>query len=239
MSLFARHWDSVNYDGENKHPFGEWEEAPRRPTEESERFYENFRLFVRLAKEDPRFRITTYGEIAERLAARPPRIIRREDLPQIRDQLRERLYPLKEPDSFCLSDLFRAARAFLTGADSWECIPERGFLYAPEAAEETIVLSAEEVGRSAAVIPSSGFLPVRIEAGGKTIGPADWLLAAYEVLCGAETVTVEPGKEQLPSLDRLPLARDLSLKGTWIHSPDFEDNWLSDRLRWQSWTMRF
>ena len=79
----------------------------------------------------------------------------------------------------------------------------------------------------------------RIGIGGKTIGPADWLLAAYEVLCGAETVMVEAGREQLPSLDRLPLARDLSLKGTWIHSDSFEDNWLSDRLRWQSWTMRF
>ena len=239
MSLFSEHWDSVNYNKINKHPFGEWEEAPRRPVRETERFYENLRLFVRLAKEDPRFRITTYGEIAERLAAIPPRIVRREDLPRFRDHLRERLYPMTEPDSFCLSDLFRAARAFLLGADAWKCVPERGFLYAPEAAKESVVLRAEEVKQSAANLPASGFLPVRIGIGWKTIGPADWLRAAYEVLCGAETVTVEAGREQLPSLDRLPLARDLSLRGTWIHSDSFRDNWLSDRLRWQSWTMRF
>ena len=239
MSLFSRHWDSVNYNKVNKHPFGEWEEAPRRPARETERFFENLRLFARLVREDPRFRITTYGEIAEGLAARPPRVVRREDLPGIRDRLRERLYPLTEPDSFCLSDLFRAARSFLLGADVWECVPERGFLYAPEAAEESVVLSAEEVRQSAAGLPSSGFLPVRIEIGEKTIGPADWLLAAYEVLCGAETVGIEPGRDQLPSLDRLPHARDLSLKGTWIHSDSFRDDWLSDRLRWQSWTMRF
>ena len=239
MSLFNRHWDSVNYNKVNKHPFGEWEEAPRRPARETERFFENLRLFARLAREDPRFRITTYGEIAEGLAARPPRVIRREDLPGIRDRLRERLYPLTEPDSFCLSDLFRAARSFFLGADVWECVPERGFLYAPESAEESVVLSAEEVRQSAVGLPSSGFLPVRIEIGEKTIGPADWLLAAYEVLCGAETVGIEPGRGQLPSLDRLPHARNLSLKGTWIHSDSFRDDWLSDRLRWQSWTMRF
>ncbi len=239
MSLFRQHWDAVNYNKINKHPFGEWEEAPRRPAEETERFYENLRLFVRLAKEDPRFRITTYGEIAERLAQKPPRIVRKEDLRLIRDRLREKLYPLTEPDSFCLSDLFRAARAHLLGADAWECRNERGFLYAPEAAKESVVLTAEALRRSAAALPASGFLPVRIDVGGKTIGPADWLVAAYEVLCGAETVWIEPGREQLPPLDRLPLARDLSLKGTWIHSDSFEDNWLSDRLRWQSWTMRF
>ena len=137
------------------------------------------------------------------------------------------------------SNRFRAARAFLLGADARECVRERGFLYAPEAAEESVVLSADEVRASAKNLPGTGFLPVRIGIGGKTIGPADWLRAAYEVLCGAETVTVEAGREQLPSLDRLPLARDLNLRGTWIHSDSFRDNWLSDRLRWQSWTMRF
>ena len=146
---------------------------------------------------------------------------------------------MTEPDSFCLSDLFRAARAFLLGADAWECVPERGFLYAPETAVESVVLSAEEMRQSAASLAISGFLPVQIEISGKRIGPADWLRAAYEVLCGAEMVSIEAGREQLPSLDRIPLARDLSLRGTWIHSDSFEDNWLSDRLRWQSWTMRF
>ena len=99
--------------------------------------------------------------------------------------------------------------------------------------------SADDIRQSAYTIPEDGFLPTGISINGKLIGPADWLYAALEVLDGAQTVRIHPDRQQLPSLDCIPLTRDLALKGTWRHSNSFEDRYLSNRLRWQSWTMRF
>jgi hypothetical protein len=87
-------------------------------------------------------------------------------------------------------------------------------------------------------IKDGEFLPEKIKAGKEYIGPADWLYGALEVLLGAKSVTVKP-KPQLPSLDCMPEVRDSAFKGTWQHSDSFEDKYLSDRLRYQSWTMRF
>ena len=99
--------------------------------------------------------------------------------------------------------------------------------------------TAEEIRASARTLPKEGFLPAVISINGKNIGPADWLYAALDVLTDARNATIVPDRPQLPSLDCLPKTRDLSLKGTWRHSDTFEDRYLSDRLRWQSWTMRF
>ena len=33
--------------------------------------------------------------------------------------------------------------------------------------------------------------------------------------------------------------RDFRPKGGWILSPDFKDDYASDRLRWQFWTLRY
>ena len=82
------------------------------------------------------------------------------------------------------------------------------------------------------------FLPERIAIADEFIGPADLLVAAYDALSGEEIITVHP-KPQLPSLDILPEVRDASVKGTWMRSDEFEDKYLSDRLRLQSYTMHF
>ena len=91
---------------------------------------------------------------------------------------------------------------------------------------------------SAANIPENAFLPTAIAVGAQRLGPADWLYAALEVLDGKATVDVLP-KAQMPSLDELPEVRDCAQSGTWVHSPDFADRYLSERLRLQAWTMRF
>ena len=79
---------------------------------------------------------------------------------------------------------------------------------------------------------------VRKLFGNNFIGPADWLYAALEVLQGKTEVVIKP-KPQLPCLDCMSEVRDSSFKGTWQHSDSFEDKYLSDRLRYQSYTMRF
>lgn len=83
-------------------------------------------------------------------------------------------------------------------------------------------------------------LPPKIDVGGVSVGPADFLIAALEVLeTGAERVTVRP-REQLGDIaSKMPNLAKFSHAGTWIYWPQFKDRYLSDRLRFQFWTLRF
>ncbi len=237
-SLFSEWWDIVNYDKENLRAFGEWKECKRRPPEQSGRFYKNLDSFITMIKNDERFRIVTYGDVASELKKERSRIITKAQLREIRNQLEKNLFPVTVPDSYSLSDIFLACRDFLTGKDEHFCGKVYGFLSKPYAADESFTLSAEEIKKSAESIDTNLFLPEKITVGGKSLGPADWLTAALDILCGKNETTVNP-KPQLPCLDVLKEVRDCSFRGTWRHSDSFEDRYLSDRLRYQSWTMRF
>jgi hypothetical protein len=80
------------------------------------------------------------------------------------------------------------------------------------------------------------FLPAQIVVGKHLLGPADFLFAALDVLCGSDWVTLSPRSQQ-PCLDDYPKLRDSDMRG-WIHDEKFKDQYLSDRLRWQAWTFR-
>ena len=237
MAMYEDFWDRVNYNKENKHPFGEWEEAPRLPVEKTERFYDSIRRFIRLIKSDERFRITSYGELAERLRAEPPRRVSRDDLPRIKEELRRALGPIASP-SLSVADVFLACRAFLLGEDTHTGGRVHGFLEAPHAVSEPLTVTRKEMIASATAIDPEEFLPPAIRVGEVTLGPADWLMAALDILTGEERATVLP-KPQLPSLDMLPGLKAPSLYPGWLQSDRFEDCFLSERLRLQSWTMRF
>ena len=86
----------------------------------------------------------------------------------------------------------------------------------------------------------SRFLPVSVEVGGVRIGPADFLFAALEAIeTGAEEVAVAP-RDQLGDIALyLPKMAKANFKGTWIYVPEYQDNWTSNRLRWQFWTFRY
>lgn len=43
----------------------------------------------------------------------------------------------------------------------------------------------------------------------------------------------------MPDLDVMPWLKTVNFKGGWMQSDEFEDKYLSDRLRLQAWTMRF
>ena len=73
--------------------------------------------------------------------------------------------------------------------------------------------------------------------GDTKIGPADFLFAAMDVICGEKEITVEP-KNQISNLDILPFIRDKVFESKWLHGPDFKDAFLSDRLYYQGWTLR-
>lgn len=230
----TRYFDGVNFRGENT-PESEWKPCPTRTNEEVEGLFERFDFLARTIKNDSRFKTVTYEDIA-RIYGDKDRVITRESFGEIKAQILEDFFPVTTPDSFCISDLLLACRDLLCGKKEHKCGKVYGFLDTPYAITEPITLSSDEV-ISAAEQFGDRFLPERLVIGEKVIGPADWLRAALEVLDGAESVTVHPDVWQI-DLDEFPFWRDLNYKGSWLHSKDFEDKYLSKRFRLQSWTLR-
>jgi hypothetical protein len=193
---------------------------------------------VKLIKADPRFRITTYKEISEEIATEGDRVVRATDIPEIARKLNKSFENIRTPVSLSISDIALACRNLLLGKKEHKCGDVYGFLTAPYAINEEIILSAEDIIEGAKQIEDDKMLPSYIMAGDKKIGPADWLFGALQVLQGKSEVVLTP-RAQLPSLDIIPETRDAYFKGTWRHSDSFEDKYLSDRLRYQAWTLRF
>lgn len=46
-------------------------------------------------------------------------------------------------------------------------------------------------------------------------------------------------REQLGSFRDIDVFERFRMGGTWMHSPEFKDAYLTDRLRLQLWTLRF
>lgn len=226
--------DLLNFNGENI-PEDKWILSKVRPAEVREKFCDNFRLLLSLIEADPRFEVTTFGEIAASLPRE--RKVAREEIDEIAKALNEAWFPVTSPESLSLCDCMLACRDFLVGKDEHICEKSYGFLGEPYAISESLTLTAHEIRQSAYELNCDGFLPEFIFIGDKKLGPADWVRAALKVLCGEEKVTLEPLPWQI-DLDQFPAIRDLAYKNTWIHVKTLEDRWLSDRFRLQSWTFR-
>lgn len=238
-ALVSECWDTLNYKKENLYPFGQWLESKRRDPEITKNFYAGLKRLIQMIKADPRFRITNYEELAEELAQEGQRIVTKEIIPSLATSLKTEFFPVTDPCSLSISDMFLACRGLLLGEEVHVCGKVYGFLEQPAAITEETTLSREDMIRSAEAMDVSRFLPSRIKVGEQKIGPGDWLRAAMEILQGKETVTIQPGP-QLPSLDCMPSLRDCDFtKSRWMQSDDFQDNYLSERLRLQAWTMRF
>lgn len=231
-------WDAVNYHKENLVPFGQWIEPEDLPDEITQTVLKNMRTLVRMVKNDPRFRITTYSELAKELAEEGERTVTKEMIEPLYKKLKSNFFPVQEPISLSLADMMLSARDILLGKNEHICSDVYGFLSKPYEIENEMTVSAQDIISACAQIKDGEFLPEKIKVGEKHIGPADWLIGAMEVILGEKEVKITR-KPQLPSLDCMPEVRDCAFKGTWQHSDSFEDNYLSDRLRYQSWTMRF
>ncbi len=235
MSMYNEWWDMVNCKGENA-PADQWRESKRNPVEMTEGYYRNFDFLVGMLKADPRFRITTYERLAGQYCSET-RNIRLKDLPGLKAQMEEEFFPVTLPHSYCISDLFHACRAFLAGAEDYECGKVRGFLEEPFAITDPVTVTKDEMIASAKGMSADGWLPLSISVGDKLLGPADWLRAAMAVLCGEDSVTVQPGVWQI-DLDQFPKLRDQDLKLKWVDTKDLMDDHLSRRARLQTWTIR-
>ena len=233
-AMLAEFWDMVNFYGENT-PEAEWKLCRQRPAEETKRFYENFAYMVERIKADPRFHITTYGEYAKTHCG-GKREIRPEQIPALQKQLRESMFPVTEPDSYCIADVFLACRDFLLGEKIHTCGAVYGFLEQPCDCGQACRVTAEQMRASAAAI-GDGFLPAAIAVGEFCVNPAQWLFGAMEVLSGKTEAELLPANWQI-DMDQLPATRDQDLNGSWVHSREFKDVYLSHRFRLQSWTYR-
>ncbi len=114
-----------------------------------------------------------------------------------------------------------------------------GFLSEPMGITESCAVSADGLRKAAQSLDLARFLPPQIRVDGQQLGPADFLFAGLDCLCTSdETITLQP-RPQLNSLQGLPRLADFKLRGTWLHSPDLADRYLSQRLRLQAWTLRY
>ena len=234
MSMYTTHWDEVNFRGKNTPP-AQWKSPQRLPEEATEQFFSTLARLVRMIKADPRFRVVTYETIGREYGG--PRRLTRDMLPGIKAQLEQKFFPVTLPQSFCLSDLFAACRAFLLGGTSHDCGTVYGFLEEPFAVSAPVAVTGEAMRQSAATLPEDGFLPLSIPVGEQKLGPADWLRAALEILCGADCAAVCPGPWQI-DLDQFPALKDMHLEKSWINTEWEEDRHVSRRARLQSWTIR-
>lgn len=232
MICFSEFWDKVNYDKKNLSVFGKWKTCPSRTDEEIERFFRHLDQLIRALKEDPRFEITSIGDILDE--AQKERVIRRSDAANILAELKENRLM-----AFSRSELVMAAAAFLKNPEltEWKTEPVYGFLEEPVGCKESVELTAEMVRECADAFVTGEFLPLAIRAGDTMIGPMDFLLAAWEVLSGNGIARVQPCRQtEVPA--EFEHLHKLSLKGSWLHSDTFEDAYLSHRLRLQTWTLR-
>jgi len=228
--LFREFWDVLNYDKENLRPFGDWLPCAKEPPERVARFYAGFRELIRAMKADGGFTFTTVSRVLEEENQKPLRVIHREDCPALLAALRENI---RAVGRFCPADILQAATHFLlTDGEAFHPGKVYGFLEEPVGIMSPVTVTAQELRALAGALDFSTFLPPRIG----DLGPADFLLGALEVLCGASEATLTPRAQQA-DLSPYPKLRDLQLRGTWRHSDAFKDRCLSGRLRRQAWTI--
>ena len=236
-SICKSFWDADNYNKVNTQKEN-WIKSEIHAPHDTDRFYENFRLFVRLLKSNPNFKIVTYEELNKGID-QSERKITLADLENIRKQLNESFFPVTTPNSYCISDIFLGAKNLLLGKKEHVCGKVYGFLSEPYSAKEPTEITKDEAIELAKSINENDFLPSVFYINKKAIGACDllWTFLAF-LLDDATTYTIGPNIPWQIDLDEFPSLRDLNYKSSWIHSDSLNDDYLSARLRMQSWTIR-
>ena len=235
-AVYTQFWDSLNYLNGAYTSFGKWKVSPERPAEETAMFYGRLRKLFRLIKSDPRFELTDLDRLASKEVARRP--IERDEVPALLAAMKRNLACTRNP-SRSVADVFQAAVRFLRGEQIAPPGKVYGFLDRPVGVVRPTELRASDLRAAARRIDLSTFLPSSIIVGDAEVGPADFLVAALEVIAnGSERVVITP-REQLGDMSGFERLRDFKPRGRWILSPDFKDEYASDRLRWQFWTLRY
>ena len=230
-------WDGDNFNRKNT-PQAEWIKSEIHSPEDTERFYKNFRALACALRDDPSFEILTYGELSNKIREQK-RIITPRNLYDIHEQLKDKFFPVTTPNSYCIADILQACCSFLLGKDKHVCGKVYGFLKEPYVSSEALTINRSEAVKIVKEINFSDFLPEKFCINEKTIGARELLdaLLAF-LLYDAESYTITPNQPWQIDLNEFPTLRDLNYKGSWIHADSLNDSYLSNRLRYQSWTIR-
>ena len=230
-------WDADNFNVTNT-PKEKWIKSEIHDNTDTERFYRNLRTFVRALRDNDDFEIITYNDLEKNLVE-DVRTIDIETLKQIRPMLKERFFPITVPNSYCISDIFLACANLLCGAESHTCGKVYGFLSEPYSITEKTLITKEEAVALAKSITDYDFLPPVFLINEKKIGPRNLLDAFFAFLLdGVDSFVSESNAPWQIDLNEFPSLRDLDYKASWISGKDLKDDFLSDRLRLQSWTIR-
>ncbi len=236
IAVKTEFWDVLNYDKTNLREFGDWIEADDRDPAQTEKFYRGVKELMHKLQNDDRFIVTNLNEILSRRKPRVP--LKRAMLPDIRVKLKDDFAPIREP-SYSVSDIFYAVVRMLNGEDEYLPSTVYGFLSKPYGVAEACTVTSDGLRRAAASIKTDTFIPEKVSVDDLDIGSADFLFAALDLLIdGGNEIKIMP-KEQLVSMEDFKALQAFHLKGTWRHSDDFNDDYLSDRLRLQCWTLRY
>lgn len=212
MAVCSEFWDGVNYRGGNLCEFGQWKPSAPRSAEDTKEYYARLRKFIRLLRADGRFAFPTLEDLAKRKS--------------------------KLESNLCMADRFAMLVKQLRGEDFVPGGKVYGFLSEPYRITNSVSLKVADVKSAAAKIDLNGFLPSEIEVGGTKIGPADFMQAAkLSLVAGGDEITIKP-EDPKDLLDDYPALRDFHPKGTWLFPDSFKDEYASDRLRLQFWTLR-
>lgn len=238
MIVKKQHWDIENFLRGNNVEFGKWNPPALRTAEDYHLALSRIHAFVKRLKSDPRFEFSDTEELMAKI--KPRRAITMSDISAVRRSLSKELGPVSEPASWCVADCFQAAMRLLRGEKEHTPGLVYGFLERPVGVNAAVRVKTSDLRAAAAKIRFVRHLPVSYDVGGVTLGPADMLFAALEALeTGAEEITVTP-RDQLGDIaGRMPKLASFTHRDRWIYWPEFKDEYLSDRLRFQYWTMRF
>lgn len=240
--IFSQFWDDINYNKKNHCEYGKWTPCRKRSDEDIKKYFDLYRKVIRSFKNDDRFEVTTPGEHWESIKDKQERTVDISQIPLIKKSLETEFAPVKEPVSLSISEIFDAALSFLSGKTSHKVRNIYGFLNTPKGITEETEVTACDVKKAVSEIVAPFekpfFVPETVNVGGKVLGAADFLFAMLDAICGKEKILLKP-RPQLNSLDEFPEVRDVNFKGEWLYSDDLMDDYLSDRLRLQCWTLRF
>ena len=231
MICHTEFWDTVNYAKGNLSPFGQWMLCPERSQEDVDLFFRNLNLLINTLRADDTFEITDLDHLLAGMDGPP--VIRRDEAGKISGMLRT-----KHPYRNSQSELLLAAAAFLrdTGRTEYCAKEVYGFLEEPIGAKTEMAFTKEELTVAADQIREGEFLPSHIRVSDREIGPRDYLCAVWEVLAGNSVGHVIP-QVQTEVPEQYRTLREVCFRGNWLNSDEFEDRYLSDRLRLQAWTM--
>lgn len=238
MALKKQHWDAVNYLYGNNCEWRKWKQAEDRDPADTAVYYERLKAFIRAVKADPRFEITDVERMISEFKPRRP--ITAAEIPAVRAALTREFTSIDDPASWCIADVFQAAVRILRGEKGFDPAKAKvfGFLERPRGVKVETSVTAADMRSAAGKLDLSTFIPAEIAVGGQKLGPADFLFAALELIeTGASSVKIVP-REQLGSFRKVPTIEKMNISSAWVHTKEFKDRYLSERLRLQLWTLR-